>query len=43
MGSFVMIGAALLIGSWAFRAGKQDGSRKAFHAGREQAKRLWRR
>ena len=43
METVLMIGVGLVLCGWAFRAGKHEGSRKAFHAGREHAKRVWRR
>jgi hypothetical protein len=42
MGTAFLIGAGVLFFGWAFKAGKREGSRKAFHAGREHAKRAWR-
>jgi hypothetical protein len=39
----VLIGVGLLVCSCVFAAGKREGSRKAFHAGREHARRMWRR
>ena len=38
-----LLGVGLLLCGWAFKAGKHEGSRKAFHAGRVHAKRLWQR
>ena len=43
METALLIGLGVLICGWAFKVGKREGSRKAFHAGREQARRLWRR
>lgn len=39
METAILIGVGVLVCGWAFTAGKREGSRKAFHAGREHAKR----
>src|SRR4051794_24080202 len=43
MEAVILLGVGLLVCGWAFNAGKREGSRKAFHAGREHSKRLWKR
>lgn len=43
MEAALLIGMGVIVCGWAFAAGKREGSRKAFHAGREHARRLWRR
>src|SRR2546423_442528 len=43
MEAAILVGIGLLLCGWAFAAGKREGSRKAFHVGRECAKRVWRR
>lgn len=43
METALFVGLGLLLCGWAFTAGKREGSRKAFHAGREHARRAWRR
>jgi len=37
----ILTGLGLLFCGWVFTLGKREGSRKAFHAGREYAKRFW--
>jgi hypothetical protein len=34
----VGIGAALLLGGWAYQSGKREGSRKGFGVGRDRAR-----
>jgi hypothetical protein len=41
MEAALVIGLGVLLCGWAFTAGKREGSRKAFHAGRQYAKRWW--
>jgi hypothetical protein len=37
----IMIVVGVLVCGWVFEAGKREGSRKAFYAGRQHAMRLW--
>ena len=41
MEAAIAVGIGLLVCGWAFTAGKRDGSRKAFHAGRQSVQRFW--
>jgi hypothetical protein len=39
MDAAILIGLGVLLCGWAFTTGKREGSRKGYHAGRQQEKR----
>jgi len=41
MNELIICGIVLLVGSWLFKCGKREGSRKGYHVGRRHGRRRW--